>query len=144
MNKRKIIRFLSIISLIAVIFSFQTGMFASACEVNTNSAYVTTVSSVSDADYAQAQAIVDRANAQIYNEVHQTKAVCDFLVMIGFDGNSPLIKALIDNLVDRTNTIAARAISDCARLGVTVKCEYTQYIIAGNVVLIDPLKTIPV
>lgn len=141
MKKNSIIRFLTILSVVAVLFSFSAGLVnVSAAELNDS--YVQ-VQSVPSKNYAKAEAIIDKANAEIKFEACKTKTVCELLVSVGFDGSDPVIQLLINNLVNKTNRIAEKAINKCKKLGVRVICEYEEIIIAGNVVLIDPLISIP-
>ena len=77
--------------------------------------------------YAVAQQIVDSANARIMNIVSAAQA-------------SPQDDA--QWAVAQTTREAAQAIEICRWIGVTVVCEYVEYEIDGQIVLIDPLKVI--
>ncbi len=47
-------------------------------------------------------------------------------------------------LIEKTNAVANEVLTYARRAGITVLCEYTQYYVDGQYVLIDPLRVVDV
>ncbi|MDR7871028.1 MAG: hypothetical protein RIN55_09230 [Tissierellaceae bacterium] len=52
------------------------------------------------------------------------------------------INKIINNLVKDTNRLADKMIKEAGKIGIEVECEYIEYEIGGQKVLIDPLRVI--
>lgn len=111
---------------------------------------------------ASAQDIVNSANASIAQEINQAIAQADqatatyqlnVAAVNSVGGNAQLLalcRSIYDarldqigsSLVSKTDNIAKKAISDCAKLGVTVVCQYTPVTLGDHVVYVDPLVVI--
>ncbi len=122
--KRKIF---ATLTALVMMFSMTAGVTAFAAEeVVSND--IQSVQSVSNPrNEAIVQVLVTVANSVIERMVEAAQ-------------NNP--NADIDKLIADTNRISATVISIADRLGITVLCEYKEYVINGEVVLIDPLRII--
>lgn len=82
---------------------------------------------------------VSNANVAIVKmEVARANAEIEFLVK--YAQTTPWDD--VDWLLARVDRIVKNVMRTANRLGVTVVCEYTEYVIDGRVVLIDPLMVI--
>lgn len=121
MKLKKAAKFLSM-AVVTVVFAAFT-MGAGAC-----------------APSAEAQAIVTAANTQITVTVNAAQVVGNVLLAVGFSSDSAVVQTLCNNVENTTSQIEAQAASQLTRMGVTYTTEAYYVTIAGNQVLIDPLK----
>jgi|GEM_PF-1710336 len=85
-----------------------------------------------EVNYEKAVRIAEKANAKIEKLV--------FVAQHRAEVQPQKVEAIIEQLVERTNEISAKAIEKIEELGFTAVCEYETYIIGGYEVEIDPLR----
>lgn len=80
--------------------------------------------------------IAEKANKDVDQEIAKAQAKAEYAK------SEAQLDRIIDQLLDKTSAIVARAIIRINRLGGEAVCEYVEVQIGGRTVLVDPLRIV--